>query len=62
MEYTGEKKGSDRLMLAAIQLNSVVARIIAKSMENGAGIRRAHQNAMQWLRRRIEAGEQNVEH
>ena len=49
-------------MLAAIQLNSVVARIIAKSIEDGAGIRRAHQNAMQWLRRRIEAGEQNVEY
>ena len=60
-EYTGEKTGSDRLMLAAIQPGSVAALIIAESMEDGAGIRRAHADAMHWLRRREEAGEENVE-
>jgi hypothetical protein len=62
MEYTDEKKGSDRLMLVAIQPNSVAALIIAESMEDGAGIRRAHQDAMEWLRRRVEAGQQNMEY
>ena len=61
-EYTGEKTGSDRLMLAAIQPDSVAALIIAESMEDGAGIRRAHQDAMHWLRRRQESGEQDVEY
>ena len=50
------------MMLAAIQPNSVAALIIAESMEDGSGIRCAHQDAMEWLRRRVEAGEQDVEY
>ena len=61
-EYTGEKRGSDRMMLAAIPPGSVAALIIAESMEDGAGIRCAHADAMHWLRRRQEAGEENVEY
>ena len=46
VEYTGKKTESDSLMLASIQPNSVAAFIIAGSMEDGSGIRRAHQDAV----------------
>ena len=62
VEYTGEKATSPRTMLVAIPLDSPAARIIAESMEEGAKIRRAHQNVLDWLRRRHEAGENNVQY
>ena len=48
-------------MLAAIQPNSVAAAIIAKSLEDGAGLRRAHEDAMDYQRRRHKAGEPDVQ-
>ena len=38
VEYTGEKSGSNRLMLTAIQPNYISALIITESMEYGSGI------------------------
>ena len=58
--YTGVRQSSSRERLMAVPLDSVGASIIAKSMEDGAGIRRAHADAMDWLRRRHEAGEADV--
>ena len=48
-------------MLAVIAPNSVAALILAKSMEDSAGIRRAHLDAREHQCRRHEAGEPNVE-
>ena len=47
-------------MLAVIPLDSPAARIIAESVKEGAKIGRAHQNVLDWLWRRHEAGENNV--
>lgn len=56
MEHTDARASTDRMMCAAIQLDSVEAGIIAESVEDGAGIRRAHEDACDWLRRRHESG------
>ena len=61
-QYTGRIDASPRNQLMSIPLNSVAAAIIAESMEDGAGIRRAHSNAMDWLRRRKESGEDNMQY
>ena len=37
-----------------------MAAIIAESIEDGAGIRRAHSDVMDWLRRRHESGKQDM--
>ena len=60
--YTGVRKQSSRVMLRAVPLDSIGAAIIAESMEDGSGIRRAHSDAMDWLRRRHESGEADVPH
>lgn len=61
-EYTGERAASSRMMMAAIELGSVASEIIAESMEDGAGSRRAHEDVCDWLRRRHESGEEDVPH
>ena len=60
MEYTREKETSSRVMLEALPLDPLMARIPTNSMETGAKIRRAHANCMVWLRIWHEAGELNV--
>ena len=60
VEYTDARAVSNRMKCASIQLDSVAADIIAESMEDVAGIRRAHKDVCAWLRRRHESGEQNV--
>ena len=60
VRYTGERAPSHRQMLIRVPLGSTAAEIIAESMTDGAGIRRAHSDAMDWLRRRHESGEENV--
>ena len=59
--YNPERTPSDRLMLAVIQPNSVVTAIIAKSMEDGAGLRRAHEDDMDYQYRWHEAGDPDVQ-
>ena len=59
--YTGERTGSPRTELMAIPLGSVAAAIIAESMEDGAGIRRAHLDVLDWLYQRVESGKQDVQ-
>ena len=60
VEYTGTKTGSNRMTMSSIQLNSVEAAILAESMEDGAGIQRAHKDVSDWLRRRHDSGDKNV--
>ena len=56
VKYEDEKKHSPCTMLVAIPLDSPPARIIAEAMEDGNGIRRAHADVMDWLRRRNDGG------
>ena len=60
VKYNGKKNHSPRTMLAAIPLDSPAGRIVAEAMEDGNGIRRAHADVMDWLRRRHDRGEPNV--
>ena len=55
--YDSNKAVSDRLKLMAVTPNSVAALLFAELSEDGAGIRRAHEDVLFWLRRRRESGE-----
>ena len=48
-------------MIATIPLDSPAAKIIANAMESGASIRQARDEVEDWLRRRHESGEINVQ-
>jgi len=60
--YDPSRASSNRLMLTAIKPNTVAALIIAEAMEDGSGIRGAHEGVMNWLRLRRNCGERDVPH
>ena len=60
--YDPSRASSNRLMLTAIKPNTVAALIIAEAMEDGSGIRGAHEGVMNWLRLRRNCGERGVPH
>ena len=59
-KYSGERTHTARPTLHAILMDSPAALIIAKAMVDGNGIRQAHVDVMDWLRRRYDSGEVNV--